>query len=191
MLFNAYFIYFFSKHILIDIMNNMNNLLPWYDKVLTGVMCMTNHDGYGNENQAADSNLGSHLYPVTYQFHHVTSFLLLPSNPLFLLLFIHSQFFHSSEVMALICHAWSTMLGREGCSVAKLCPVIGDPINCNTPGFPVFPHILEFAQTHVHWVSDMIQPSIHPTIQYCYKEKYCIGTWNVKSMNQGKLEVVK
>ena len=27
-------------------------------------------------------------------------------------------------------------------------------------------------------------------VQYC-KEKYCIGTWNVRSMNQGKLEVVK
>ena len=27
-------------------------------------------------------------------------------------------------------------------------------------------------------------------IQYC-KEQYCIGTWNVRSMNQGKLEVVK
>ena len=26
--------------------------------------------------------------------------------------------------------------------------------------------------------------------QYC-KEKYCLGTWNVRSMNQGKLEVVK
>ena len=25
----------------------------------------------------------------------------------------------------------------------------------------------------------------------CYKEQYCIGTWTVKSMNQGKLEVVK
>ena len=25
----------------------------------------------------------------------------------------------------------------------------------------------------------------------CYKEKNCIGTWNVRSMNQGKLEVVK
>ena len=25
----------------------------------------------------------------------------------------------------------------------------------------------------------------------CYKEKYCIGTWNVRSMNQGKLDVVK
>ena len=28
-------------------------------------------------------------------------------------------------------------------------------------------------------------------IAICYTEKYCIGTWNVRSMNQGKLEVVK
>ena len=27
-------------------------------------------------------------------------------------------------------------------------------------------------------------------VQYC-KEQYCIGTWNVRSMNQDKLEVVK
>ena len=27
-------------------------------------------------------------------------------------------------------------------------------------------------------------------VQYC-KEQYCIGTWNVKPMNKGKLEVVK
>ena len=26
---------------------------------------------------------------------------------------------------------------------------------------------------------------------YCSKEQYCIETWNVKSMNQGKLEVAK
>ena len=26
---------------------------------------------------------------------------------------------------------------------------------------------------------------------WCYKEQYCIGTWNVQSMDQGKLEVVK
>ena len=25
----------------------------------------------------------------------------------------------------------------------------------------------------------------------CCKERYCIGTWNVRSMNQGKLEVIK
>ena len=26
---------------------------------------------------------------------------------------------------------------------------------------------------------------------WCYKEQYCIETWNVRSMNRGKLEVVK
>ena len=26
---------------------------------------------------------------------------------------------------------------------------------------------------------------------HCCKEQYCIGTWNVRSMNQGKLDVVK
>ena len=32
-------------------------------------------------------------------------------------------------------------------------------MDCSTPGFPVFHYLLEFAQTHVHWVSDAIQPS--------------------------------
>ena len=36
-----------------------------------------------------------------------------------------------------------------------------NPMNCNTPGFSVLHYLLEFAQTHVHWVSDAIQPS-HP-----------------------------
>ena len=45
------------------------------------------------------------------------------------------------------------------CSVAKLCPTRLDPKNCSTPGFPVLYHLLEFAQTHVHWVSDAIPPS--------------------------------
>jgi len=47
------------------------------------------------------------------------------------------------------------------CSVAKLCPTPCEPMGCSTPGFPVFRHLLEFAQTYVHWVSDAIQPS-HP-----------------------------
>ena len=34
-------------------------------------------------------------------------------------------------------------------------------MDCSTPGFPVLHHLPEFAQTHVHWVSDTIQPS-HP-----------------------------
>ena len=45
-------------------------------------------------------------------------------------------------------------------SVAQLCPTVCDPMDCSTPGF-VHHQFLELAQTHVHWVSDAIQPS-HP-----------------------------
>ena len=46
-------------------------------------------------------------------------------------------------------------------SVAQLCPTLYDPMDCSTPGFPVHHQLPEFAQTHVHWVSNAIQPS-HP-----------------------------
>ena len=49
------------------------------------------------------------------------------------------------------------------CSVTKLCPTLWDPIDCSTPGFSVLHHLPEFAQTHVHWVGDAIQPS-HPML---------------------------
>ena len=45
------------------------------------------------------------------------------------------------------------------CSVAQSCPTPSNPMYCSTPGFFVLHHLLEFAQTHVHWVSDAIQPS--------------------------------
>ena len=47
------------------------------------------------------------------------------------------------------------------CSVTQSCPTLCDPVDCNTPGFPVLHHLLELAQTHVCWSSDVIQPS-HP-----------------------------
>jgi len=46
-------------------------------------------------------------------------------------------------------------------SVAQLCPTLCDTMNCSMPGLPVHHHLLEFTQTHVHRVSDAIQPS-HP-----------------------------
>ena len=46
-------------------------------------------------------------------------------------------------------------------SVAKLYLTLRDPMNCNTPGFPLLHYLMEFAQTHIHWVGDAIQPS-HP-----------------------------
>ena len=45
------------------------------------------------------------------------------------------------------------------CSVAQLWPTLCDAMDCSTPGFPVFHSLLEFAQTHVHCVSDAIPPS--------------------------------
>ena len=49
--------------------------------------------------------------------------------------------------------------GCSCCSVAILCPTLCDPMDFSTPSFPVLHHLPEFAQTHVHWVSDAIQPS--------------------------------
>ena len=46
------------------------------------------------------------------------------------------------------------------CSVAQSCLTLCDPMDSSTPDFPVF-HYYEFAQTHVHWVGDAIQPP-HP-----------------------------
>ena len=45
------------------------------------------------------------------------------------------------------------------CSVTQLCPALYDPMDCSTPGFPLLHYVLEFAQTHVHWVGDAIQPN--------------------------------
>ena len=44
-------------------------------------------------------------------------------------------------------------------SVAQLCLTLCDPMDCSTPGFPVHDQLPELAQTHVHRVSDAIQPS--------------------------------
>ena len=46
-------------------------------------------------------------------------------------------------------------------SVAQSCPTLCNPMNYSRPGFPVLHYLPEFAQIHVQWVSDAIQPS-HP-----------------------------
>ena len=49
------------------------------------------------------------------------------------------------------------------CSDTQSCLTIWDPMDCSTPGFLVIHHLLELAQTHVHWVGDAVQPS-HPLL---------------------------
>ena len=45
-------------------------------------------------------------------------------------------------------------------SVTQSCLTLCDPMNRSTPGIAVHHQLLEFTQTHIHWVSDAIQPSL-------------------------------
>ena len=44
------------------------------------------------------------------------------------------------------------------CSVTQLCPTLCNPMDCFTPGFLFLQYFPELAQTHTHWVDDVIQP---------------------------------
>ena len=50
-------------------------------------------------------------------------------------------------------------------SVIQWCPTLCDPMNHSMPGLPVHYQLPEFTQTHVHQVSDAIQPS-HPVVPF-------------------------
>ena len=52
-------------------------------------------------------------------------------------------------------------LSHCSCLVTKSCLILCDLMDCSMPGFRVLHNLLEFAETHVHWVTDAIQPS-HP-----------------------------
>ena len=73
-------------------------------------------------------------------------------------------------------------------SVAQLCPTLCDPMDCGMLGLFVLHHLLELAQTYVHWVSDAIQPShplpspfllpsIFPSIRVFSTESTCHIRW--------------
>ena len=59
-----------------------------------------------------------------------------------------------------VCYFMSKTM-HQFSSVTKLWLTLWDPMDCSTPGFPVHHQLMEPTQTHVHWVSDGIQPS-HP-----------------------------
>ena len=52
-----------------------------------------------------------------------------------------------------------TLSGVQFSSVAQLCPTLCNPMNRSTPGLPVHHQLPKSNQTHVHWVSEAIQPS--------------------------------
>ena len=50
-------------------------------------------------------------------------------------------------------------------SVTQSSLTLCEPMNCSTPGLPVYHQLPEFTQTHFHWVGDAIQPS-HPVLPF-------------------------
>ena len=80
---------------------------------------------------------------------------------------------HSPHIMSKIhtidmtyhcwCLPWSLVWDCCCCLVAQSCLTLCDPMDCGTAGFPVLHYLPEFAQTHVHWISDAIQPP-HPLL---------------------------
>ena len=65
-----------------------------------------------------------------------------------------------SHLFALL-HFLVTLSWVQFSSVTQSCPTLCDPMNRSMPGLPVHHQLPEFTQTHVHRVSDAIQPS-HP-----------------------------
>jgi len=67
--------------------------------------------------------------------------------------------------------------------VHKSCPTLCDPMNCSTPGLPVHHQLPESTQTHVHWVSDAIQPSYPLSFPSCLlpSQLDCEESWAPKN----------
>ena len=71
---------------------------------------------------------------------------------------LYSVYFPSQEKeITVTCKSHSVQFS----SVAQSCPTFCDPMNPSMSGLPVHHQLMEFTQTHVHGVSDAIQPS-HP-----------------------------
>ena len=73
-------------------------------------------------------------------------------------------------------------------SVAQSCLTLCNPMDCSTPGLPIHHQLLEFTQTHVHWVSDATQLS-HPLsspslLAFNLSQHQCLFKWVNSSHHQ-------
>ena len=76
------------------------------------------------------------------------------------------------------------------CSVTQSHPTLWNPMDCSTPGFPVLHQSPELAQSHVHRVSDTIQPSHH--FKNMSAQLLCItSTTNYPKYSCSKLDNIK
>ena len=65
-------------------------------------------------------------------------------------------------------------------SVAKLCLTFSNPMDCSTPGFPVFHHLLEFKFMSMEWV----MPSSHLILlpfSFCFQSSLALGSLSMSN----------
>ena len=108
--------------------------------------------------------------------HQVINFLATVNNSsiflhtlLYSLKYIHSMINNNifknknsiNHMSWLFVHISSKLSSIQFSSVTQFCLTLCDPNDCSMPGFPVHHQLPELAQTHVHRVSDAIQP-FHP-----------------------------
>ena len=104
----------------------------------------------------------------------------------------------------LLCSSSSLSWNLQFSSVDQSFPTLCDLVDCSMPGLPVHHQLPEFTQSHVHWVSDAIQPShpllsplllpssIFPSIRVCSNEsalcirwpKYWSFSFNISPSNE-------
>ena len=65
---------------------------------------------------------------------------------------------HRTEHLAVLTRVEKGALKKMFTSVSQLCLTLWDPMDWSMPGFPVHHQLLESTQTHVHRISDVIQP---------------------------------
>ena len=75
----------------------------------------------------------------------------------------HTHTSWKPETGSIYLFIWEIQFNYCYCSVTQSYLILCDPMNCSTPSFPVLHYLPEFAQTHVCWVSDVIQ-SFHPLL---------------------------
>ena len=76
-----------------------------------------------------------------------------------------NSFLSKMQLNALLC-----LMSFLCCSVTLQWPVLCNPMDCSTPGFPVLHYLPKSARTHVHCVCDTTHPS-HPlfsSVQFCH-----------------------
>ena len=81
---------------------------------------------------------------------------------IFLLKIVFLNIYHERDYWCDRTQAWGEIKVQFS-SITQSCPTFCDPMNRCTPGLPVHHKLPEFTQTHIHQVSDAIQPS-HPLL---------------------------